>query len=83
MLKWLDYYNVQILKIFSLKSKEFLTRKFLSHSACLPISAKATNFDSMIKYVIHVCFLDLHKATSPPRVNTQPIVDLLSPIFDI
>ena len=32
---------------------------------------------------MQVCFFDPQEIAPPPRVNTQPVVDLLSPTVDI
>ncbi|GJW39248.1 zf-CCHC domain-containing protein [Tanacetum coccineum] len=43
---------------------------FLNDSASLPVVAKATNSDSIIKLVMQVCFLDTQEITPPPSRNT-------------
>ena len=58
-------------------------RKSFIHSASFPVSAKATNSDSIVECVMQVCFLDLQEIAPPPKVNTQPDVDLFSPKLDI
>ena len=55
----------------------------LSYSAFFPVAAKAMNSDSMVECMMHVCFLEPQETTPPPSVNTQPVVDLLSPTLDI
>src|SRR3954462_12718881 len=49
--------------------------KFLSHSASLPAAANATNSDSIVELVIHVCFLEAHEMAPPPSKNTHPLVE--------
>ena len=51
---------------------------FLSHSASLLAAAKVINSDSMVEWEIHVCFFYAQKMASPPKVNIQSDVDLLS-----
>ena len=55
----------------------------LSHLAYFPIAAKAINSASMVECDIQVCFLDPQETAPPPSVNTQPVVDKLSPTLDI
>ncbi|GJW48043.1 zinc finger, CCHC-type containing protein [Tanacetum coccineum] len=49
--------------------------KFLSHSASLPTRANATNSDSIIEPVMHVCFLEVYEMALPPSRNTHPLVE--------
>ena len=58
-------------------------RRSLNHSASCPAKARATNSDSMVECVIHVCCLDFQEIAPSASVNTQPVVDLLSPILNI
>jgi hypothetical protein len=51
---------------------------FLSHSAYFLATVNAINSNSIVEYEIHVCFFDAQEMAPPPRVNTQPDVDLLS-----
>ena len=55
----------------------------LSHFASFPITAKAINSVSMVECDIQVCFLDPQETAPPPSVNTQLVVDKLSPTLDI
>jgi hypothetical protein len=56
---------------------------FLSHSASFPAAANAINSDSIVECEIHVCFFEAQQMAPPPRVNTQPDVDLLSLVLII
>jgi hypothetical protein len=56
---------------------------FLSHSASFPATANAINSDSIVECEIDVCFFVAQEMTPPPRVNTQPDVDLLSLVLVI
>nr|GEX23523.1 putative reverse transcriptase domain-containing protein [Tanacetum cinerariifolium] len=49
--------------------------KFLCHFASLPATANATNSDSIVEPVMHVCFLEAHETTPPPSRNTHPLVE--------
>jgi len=49
--------------------------KFLNHFASLPGAANATNSNSIVEFVIQVCFFDAHEMTPPPSKNTQPLVE--------
>ena len=55
----------------------------LSHSASFPVATKAINSTTMIECDIQVCFLDPQEIAPLPSVNTQSVVDKLSPTFDI
>ena len=57
--------------------------KFLSDSASLPAAANATNSDSIVEWVIHVCFFEAHEIAPPPILKIQLDVDLLSFILVI
>ncbi|GKE77508.1 hypothetical protein Tco_1543628, partial [Tanacetum coccineum] len=48
---------------------------FLSHSASLPAAANATNSDSIVEPVMHVCFLEAHEMAPPPSRNTHALVE--------
>nr|GFA08638.1 zinc finger, CCHC-type [Tanacetum cinerariifolium] len=48
--------------------------KFLSHSASLPAAANATNLDSIVEPVMHVCFLEAHEMEPLLIRNTHPLV---------
>lgn len=54
--------------------------KPLSFFACF---ARAINSDSMVDRAIHVYFEDFHDTAAPPRVNTYPLVDLVSKLSEI
>nr|GEV75105.1 protein sieve element occlusion B-like [Tanacetum cinerariifolium]GEV75112.1 protein sieve element occlusion B-like [Tanacetum cinerariifolium] len=49
--------------------------KVFSHSASLPAAANATNSDSIVEPVMHVCFLESHEIAPPPSMNTHPLVE--------
>lgn len=51
---------------------------FLNHFASFPVEANATNFDSMVECVIHVCFLEVYETAPPAMIKTYLDVDLLS-----
>ena len=55
----------------------------LSHSTSFLVAAKAINFAFIVECVIQVCFLDPQETAPPLSVNTQPVVDKLSPTLDI
>jgi hypothetical protein len=56
---------------------------FISHSAYFHAATNAINSDSIVECEIHVCFFDAQEMTHPPRVNTQPDLDLLSLVLVI
>ena len=45
--------------------------------------SSAINTDSIVDIAIHVCLEDFHDIAAPPRVNTYPLVDLVSILSDI
>ncbi|GKB32563.1 hypothetical protein Tco_0871964 [Tanacetum coccineum] len=45
------------------------------HSASLPVAANATNSDSIVESVMHVCFLEAYEMAPPPSRNTHPLVE--------
>ena len=58
---------------------KFMSNKtFLSHFANFLVIPDAINSDSNVECEIHVCFFDTQEMVPPPRVNTQPDVELLS-----
>nr|GEX31930.1 putative reverse transcriptase domain-containing protein [Tanacetum cinerariifolium] len=45
-----------------------------SHSASLPATANATNSDSIVELVMHICFLEAYEMASSPSRNNHPLV---------
>ncbi|XP_071905908.1 polyphenol oxidase I, chloroplastic-like [Coffea arabica] len=44
-----------------------LAKKFLNHSASVPVSSRATNSDSIVDLAMIVCLADFHAIAPPPR----------------
>ena len=45
-----------------------------SYSASSLALSKAINFNSIVKWTIHVCLKDFQDTAAPPRVNMYPLV---------
>ena len=58
-------------------------KKFLIHSASLPVIYRVTNSDSMVDLAIIVCLDDFQVTAPPPRMNIKPLVDFVSSELDI
>ena len=59
------------------------SKKFLSHSASSAALSSAINLDSIVERAIHVCLEDFQEMAAPPKVNTYPLVDLVSVLSEI
>ena len=59
------------------------SRKFRSHYASSPVLSNAMNSDSIVDLAMQVCLEDFQETTAPPKVNTYPLVDLVSLESDI
>ena len=64
--------------VTSLGHTEMSSKKFLSHFASSTALSSAINSDSIIEHAIHVCLEDFQETVAPPKVNTYPLVDLVS-----
>ena len=58
-------------------------RKFRSHSASSPVLSNAMNSDSIVDLAMQVCLEDFQVTVAHPKVNTYPLVDLVSLESDI
>jgi hypothetical protein len=56
---------------------------FLNHFVSLPVVVRAINLDSIVEWVIHICFFEAQETTPPPKINTHWEVGLLSLVLVI
>ena len=59
------------------------SKKFLSHSASSAALSSAINSDSLVERAIHACLEDFQETAAPPKVNTYPLVYLVSMLSEI
>lgn len=57
-------------------------RKFFNHSASLHTLSKVMNSESIVYLTMEVCTVDFQDTTPSAKVNTYPIVNLLSLVFE-
>nr|GEW40639.1 protein sieve element occlusion B-like [Tanacetum cinerariifolium] len=66
---------VQRLHVVVAKDGRGQFKIIISALAAYPKAANATNSDSIVDPVMHVCFLEAHEMTPPPSRNTHPLVE--------
>ena len=59
------------------------SKKFLSNSASSAALSSAINSDSIVERAIHVCLEGFLETAEPPKINTYPLVYLVSILSEI